>query len=78
MNTKATIAGFVASFSLSALFIGQPIAAEGGLLTAHDYAFMDYITRNSKSYETVAEFRMRSEIFKEKLAEIEAHNADST
>lgn len=39
---------------------------------------MEFVTSYGKSYGTKAEYEFRSDIFKTKLAIIEAHNSDMT
>jgi cathepsin L len=48
------------------------------MLTTVDYKFMEFVTSYGKSYGTKAEYEFRSDVFKTKLATIDAHNADMT
>ena len=57
------------------------IAAALGLVSAHvetltaaDYKFMEFVSQHGRSYATKAEFEFRSNIFKNKLIEIEEYN----
>jgi len=62
--------------SASAAVLGSQAAPE--LLTAADYKYFEYVSTYGKSYGTKAEFEFRKAIFAEKLAFIEAWNADET
>ena len=62
--------------SASAAVLGSQAAPE--LLTAADYKFFEYVSTYGRSYGTKAEFEFRKAIFAEKLAFIEAWNADET
>ena len=62
--------------SASAALLGSQAAPE--LLTAADYKYFEYVSTFGKSYGTKAEFEFRKAIFAEKLAFIEAWNADET
>jgi len=48
------------------------------MLTSVDYKFMEFVTSYGKSYGTKAEYEFRADIFKNKMAIIDAHNADMT
>jgi cathepsin L len=48
------------------------------LLTAADYKYFEYVSTFGKTYGTKAEFEFRKNIFTEKLAFVEAWNADAT
>ena len=45
------------------------------LMTAEDYQFMDFVSREGRSFGTVAEYNFRAEIFKKRVAEHKIHNA---
>jgi C1A family cysteine protease len=62
--------------SASAAMLGTQAAPE--LLTAADYKFFEHVTTYGKSYGTKAEFEFRKNIFADKLAFVEAWNADET
>jgi cathepsin L len=51
---------------------------DNDILEAADYQFFEFVSQYGKSYGTKAEFNFRSQIFKSKLAQIEAFNADMT
>jgi len=53
--------------------IGASAAVE--TLTTGDYKFMEFVSTHGRSYGTKAEFEFRANVFKGKLAEIEALNA---
>lgn len=50
------------------------VSAHVETLTAADYKFMEFVSQHGRSYATKAEFEFRSNIFKNKLAEIEEYN----
>ena len=50
------------------------VSAKTELMTAEDYQFMKFVSEHGRSYATKAEFEFRSNIFKNKLAEIEEYN----
>jgi cathepsin L len=43
-----------------------------------DYKFIDFVSQYGRSYGTKAEFEFRSNIFKQRLAQHEAHNSKNT
>ena len=47
-------------------------------LTQDDYAFMDFISKYGKMYETKSEFTMRFNVFQETLRVIREHNAQDS
>jgi cathepsin L len=78
MNTKTIVATLGASAALAtgALFYNQA-TLETEFLSEHDYKFMQFVTEHGRSYGTKAEFQFRSKVFKQTLAEIEAHNSEN-
>ena len=62
-------------FAIAALIANASAYQLGEILTAGDYKFMEFVSTQGKSYGTMSEFKFRSQIFKQRLAEIEAFNA---
>jgi C1A family cysteine protease len=50
-------------------------ASASDLMTNADYQFMKFVTQQGRSFGTKSEFEFRSQIFKNRLAEIEEHNS---
>lgn len=78
MNTKTIVAtlGASAAIATGALYYNQA-TLEAELLSEHDYKFMQFVTEHGRSYATKAEFQFRSKVFKQTMAEIEAHNSEN-
>ena len=51
-------------------------ASASDLMTEHDYKFMSFVNHHGRSYATKAEYEFRSEIFKQRVARHEQHNAE--
>ena len=64
-----------AAVATAALAYNPTATLDADLLTAEDYKFMEFVSTQGKSYGTMSEFKFRSQIFKQRLAEIEAFNA---
>ena len=77
MHTKTFVASLGASAALTAgaLYHNIKDVVESEILESADYKFMEHVTKYGKSYGTKAEFKFRSNIFKARLADIEAFNA---
>lgn len=70
---KYIIGGVVATGMAAAGYLYRD-SLEKDIMEAADYKFMEHVTQFGKSYATKAEFKLRSALFKEKLALIEEWN----
>ena len=77
MNTKATVGILASGAALTAGLIAYNAAptTESDFMTVADYEFINFVSKEGRSYGTTAEFKFRSQVFKNKLAEIEEYNA---
>jgi C1A family cysteine protease len=62
-------------FAVAALIANVSAYKVGELMTEEHYKFFDFITQEGRSFGTKAEFEFRFEIFKQRLALHEEHNA---
>jgi C1A family cysteine protease len=78
MNTKSIVGMLAGSAALASagLYFTQTATLESDILTAQDYEFFRFVNEYGRSYATKAEFQFRSQVFKNTLDQIEAHNAD--
>jgi cathepsin L len=78
MNTKTIVAtlGATAALTAGALHYNQA-TIESEIMSEHDYKFMEFVSQHGRSYGTRAEFQFRSKVFKQTMAEIEAHNSEN-
>ena len=53
------------------------LAGASDIMEAADYKFMEFVTREGKSYGTKAEYEFRAALFKESLQFVETHNASN-
>jgi C1A family cysteine protease len=66
------------SFAVAALLANVSTYKVGELMTEADYKFIDFVSSQGRSFATKAEFEFRSNIFRQRLAEHEAHNSKNT
>jgi C1A family cysteine protease len=62
-------------FAVATLFASVSAHKIGELMTETDYKFMNFVAKHGRSYGTRAEYNFRLDIFKQKVAKIEEHNA---
>ena len=65
-------------FVVAALIANVSAYKVGELMTEVDYKFIDFVSKYGRSYGTKSEFEFRSNIFKQRLAQHEAHNSKNT
>jgi C1A family cysteine protease len=70
------IVGVVAALAVFALNYATPYSKSMTLYHA-DSAFLRYLAKYSKSYETQEEYEMRRAIFEQRMSEIADHNAQN-
>jgi C1A family cysteine protease len=75
-KTIVATLGASAALATAALHFNKA-TLESDILSAHDYKFMEFITKHGRSYATKAEFQYRSKVFKQTMAEIESHNSEN-
>jgi len=62
-------------FAVAALIASASAYKVGELMQESDYKFMQFVTEHGRSFATKAEYEFRSNIFRQRLAQHDAHNA---